>query len=129
VKKAIILIAVLTFVSVFACAQTVSTDPVTIGWDGEASSHEIAVQSGTDDIIILDETTVLEYYIDLQSLGHYGSFIILVRGVEEVDGYYDYSDWIRSDVEEDVIMIDGVAQTITLISIKPAAMPTMLRIK
>jgi len=127
--KKLILIAMLVSLPVLACSQTVATEPIDIEWDGEASSHEIAIQYGTEDIIILGSTTSMEYFIDLQSSGYYGNFVILVRGFEELDGYYDYSDWIRSDNEADVIMVDGIAQTFTYISIKPAVKPAMLRLR
>ena len=127
--KRFLLLTVLVLLPVLACSHTVSLDPVDIEWDGTASNHQVAVQDGLKEIIILGETDVLEYHIDLQSLGHYGSFVILVRSFEEEGEYRDYSEWIRSDIDEDVITIDGVAQTIVLISIKPAAKPTMIRIK
>ena len=125
-KKAILIIAVLALLPVFACAQTVETGPVTISWGGEESNHQVAIQQGTEEIIILDETDILEHYIDLQSLGHYGAFVVLVRSLIEVDGTPYYSDWLRSDIEGDVIMIDGEAQLFMLVSI---AKPTGLRIK
>ena len=125
-RKIAIIIAVLALLPVFACAQTVSTDPVTITWSGESLIHEVAIQNGTDEIISLGIVPIKELYIDLKPLNHYGAFVILVRGVNEVNGIPYYSEWIRSDVDEDVIIIDGVAQTIILVNV---AKPTMLRIK
>lgn len=127
--KRILLLLTLVVLPVLACSQTVTTSPVTIEWDGESELHEVGVQQGTEDIIILGGTTELEYYIDLQSHEIYGTYVVLVRGVSEESGYYDYSEWARSDSEEDVIQIDGEYQTFMYISIKPASKPAMLRIK
>ena len=127
--KKIFILLILCFIPFLACSQTVTTEPITIEWDGEASSHEIGIQSGAEDIIVIGTTTAMEYFIDLQTSGYYGNYVILVRGVEEIDGYFDYSDWIRSDTEEDVILIDGVYQTFSYISIKPAVKPAMIRVK
>jgi hypothetical protein len=124
-KKYIILI-VLVILPVMACAQTVSTEPITIEWDSVTQDHEVAIQSGTGDIILLGETAANEYYIDLQSSGHYGVYTILIRGfvIFKDDRYY--TEWSRSDSTDDVIMVDGVPQTVTYISIEK---PKMLRIK
>lgn len=127
--KRIIILLTLVVLPVLACSQTITTSPITIEWDGAAEIHEVGVQQGTDDIIILGDTAEMEYYINLQSKEIYGSFVVLVRGVSEESGYYDYSEWIRSDTEEDVILIDGEYQTFMYISIKPAIKPEMLRIK
>lgn len=127
--KKFILLAVLVILPVLACSQTVLTEPTTIEWDGTASLHEVAIQRGIEDIVILGQTDTLEYFIDLQVLGYYGTFTILVRGIEEESGYYDYSEWIRSDSDDDVILIDDTPQTFTYISIKPAEKPSLLRIR
>jgi hypothetical protein len=125
--KRILLLTVLAFIlPVLACSQTVATDPITVEWDGSAANNEIAIQSGDSDIISLGTTTANEYYIDLQSSGYYGTFVIMVRGYEINDGINYYSDWCRSDVDEDVIMIDGVAQTILYISVET---PSSIRTK
>lgn len=124
--KRIIIFLLLALLPLLACAQTVSTEPITVEWDGSAENHEVAIQSGDSDIISLGTTTVTEYYIDLQTVGYYGSFVILVRGFETNEGINYYSEWIRSDREGDVIIVDGVAQTILYISVEK---PTMLRIR
>ena len=127
--KKIILLAVLVLLPVLACSQAVASSPVTIEWDGGSSMHEIAIQKGLEDIIIIGETPDHEYLVNLQQLNIYGVYTVLVRGVEEESGYFNYSDWIRSDNEEDVILIDGVAQVFQIVSIKTAIKPDMLRIK
>ena len=40
-----------------------------------------------------------------------------------------HADWLRSDIEGDVIMIDGVAQTFVIDSARPAIKPAMIRIQ
>jgi len=129
--KRIALVIVLAFmVSVLACSQDRFDSPQTIEWDGESSSHEVAIQMGVDDIIILGETSELEYIVDLSALELYGVYAVLVRAVEFTEpDMFDYSDWIRSDSDEDVIMIDGVSQTFLIESRKPAVKPSMLRIR
>ena len=127
--KRILILTALVLLPVLACSQTVVNSPQTIEWDGESSLHEIGIQSGIEDVIILGQTSDMEYLIDLQPLDYYGLFTILVRGVEEESGYFDYSDWIRSDTDEDVIMLDGEPQLFQIVSIKPAVKPAMIRIR
>ena len=128
--RKVFVVLLFVLLPVLACSQTRVDSPQTVEWDGESSSHEVGIQTALDDVIILGETTDLEYYIDLDALGYFGEYVIMVRGVEfTAPDMYDYSEWIRSDTEADVIMIDGVAQTFTMINKKLAVKPAMIRLK
>ena len=128
-KRLFILIA-LVLLPVLSCAQDRFESPQNVEWDGESSAYEIAVQSGISEIITLGITTDKEYTIDLQEFGLYGVYAILVRAVEYTNpDLVDYSDWIRSDNELDVITIDGEYQTFLIINKKQAVKPSMIRIK
>lgn len=117
--KRILILAALAILPVLACSQQRTVAPVTIEWNGESTLHEVGIQNViTDEIIVISETDLFEYTIDLESLGYNGEFAALVRGLTI---YTDpelkiYSDWISSVNPGDVIMIDGEPQLFTMIT-------------
>ena len=128
--RKVFVVLLFVLLPVLACSQTRVDSPQTVEWDGDSSSHEVGIQTALGDVIILGVTIDHEYYVDLNELGLFGEYTVLVRGVEfTAPDMYDYSEWIRSDTEADVIMIDGVAQTFTMINKKLAVKPAMIRLK
>ena len=127
-KKFLILL-ILCALPVIACSQQRVEGSQTIAWQGDSSIHEIAIQADGGEIIKLGQTASLQYEIDLEALGHHGVFTILIRAVEfTAPDMYDYTEWIRSDNEADVIMVDGVYMTFQMENRKMAIMPTLMRI-
>ena len=129
--KTLLILSALVLLPVLACAQERVQSPKTVEWNGEASYFQVAIQAIGGEIILLDEeVNALEYYVDLQALGHYGLFAVLVRAVEFTEpDMLDYSGWARSDSDEDVILLDGVPVTFMIESRTPALKPIMIRIR
>lgn len=128
--KKILILLCLIILPVLACSQQRTTAPVTIEWSGDSLTHEVGIKNiVTEEEIIIGETGLFEYTIDLDNLGYDGEYAAIVRGVAI---YADpelkiYSDWISSINPEDVIMIDGEPQLFTLIS--GADKPNSIRVK
>jgi len=128
--KRILLLTALVLLPVLACSQNRVDSPQTVTWNGESDLHEIGIQMGLDEIIILGDTADLEYLVDLQGLEIYGSFAILVRGKTFTEpDMWTVSEWLRSDIEGDVITIDGIPQTFKIDSALPAIKPAIIRIR
>lgn len=128
-KRALLILAALALV---ACTGAAVPSPATVEWDapteGFADSYEVAVERlGVETIIGAPVAT--EFVVDLEALDVYGKYVVKVRSVAETDGEFDYSEWIRSDTDADVITVDGVAQTFVVTRLRPAGLPSMLRIQ
>jgi len=130
VKRFLILAVLVVILPVLISCQERFESPQTIAWDGASENHEVAIQKGAEEPIILGEIDILEYTIDLDTLDLYGEYVILVRGVQYTDPDMDHrSDWIRSDNPDDVILRDGTPGTFTIINKQPAVKPTMIRVR
>lgn len=129
--KKILVILVLAILPVLACSQAREESPVTIEWNGNSSQYQIGIQEqGSGYIDILETVNQKQYSIDLMSINKYGLFVVMVRGVEFTEpDMYSYSDWIRSDIDEDVIMVDGEPYTFYIMLAKEAEKTQAIRIK
>jgi len=121
---------------VIACAAAQQYEsPQTVEWDapavGFADSYEVAIQrDGSGDIAVIGSPVLAEFLVDLEALDLYGRYVILVRSVAfTAPDLYDYSDWIRSDTDADVMQVGGVPQTFTIERKRPAGAPVLLRVR
>jgi len=136
-KRLLVLIALVLVASVVSCQQRYES-PQAVAWDapveGFVDYYEVGIQPiQGGDVVVIASPMLEEQLIDLDSVGVYGVFVILVRAATFTEpDLYDYSDWIRSDNEAvdntDVIWVDGEPQVFAIYLARPAGKPRILRI-
>lgn len=133
-RRLLLLLAVVLVAAVGSCQEYVPS-PQTVEWDapttGFADRYEVGVQrNGTGEIQIIATTALPEMLVDLEALGLYGRYVVLVRSIAETEpDLVDVSDWARSDNPDDVILIDGEAVTFLIGRGRVAGVPAMLRVR
>ena len=136
-KKAILILVLLAAFLATAACQVRYDSPQTVAWDSgptaDADDVGIRIYGETDVIIISEGLTTASQIIDLEALGLYGVFEVVVRGVVYTPpDESEVTVWVGSTNPDAVIEVDGSPHTFLIRRRRPAdvtALPRALRIQ
>lgn len=135
--KKLAIIFVLLAVAFSASCQTRYDSPQTVAWDSgpdsEAEDVGIRIAGQTEVTIVALDVVAGEQIIDLEALGLFGVFEVVVRGVVYTPpDERDETVWVGSLNPDAVLEIDGQPHTFLIRRKRPAesgALPGALRIQ